>query len=150
MSWFDDLMKEARERGDFDNLPGAGKKLIIDNDPHTPSEMRMAYKILKDNDLAPDWITQGKALERTQEKIITAVQKARRVYQEALITAQRAAQPALAADQARAKYERTLAGIGEDIRRFNSEVLTFNLKLPSGIKHRRQLNLQTLLTELLA
>ena len=32
-SWADRLIREAQERGEFDNLPGAGKPLQLDDDP---------------------------------------------------------------------------------------------------------------------
>ena len=32
-SWIDRQIREAQERGEFDNLPGAGKPLSLDDDP---------------------------------------------------------------------------------------------------------------------
>jgi len=49
----DRLIREAMKTGAFDNLPGAGKLLNLD-DELTPEHLRLAYKILKDNDLAPE------------------------------------------------------------------------------------------------
>ena len=41
-------IEEAIERGDFDDLPGAGRPLDLDDlDPMLPEELRMAYRILK-------------------------------------------------------------------------------------------------------
>lgn len=44
---------EARERGDFDNLPGRGEPLNLDDDAAVPEELRMAYKILKNAGCTP-------------------------------------------------------------------------------------------------
>ena len=41
------------ERGEFDNLPGAGKPLDLDNNPFVPTELRMAYKVLKNAGVVP-------------------------------------------------------------------------------------------------
>jgi Domain of unknown function (DUF1992) len=38
---------EAIERGEFDDLPGAGKPLELEDDPLVPEELRMAYRILR-------------------------------------------------------------------------------------------------------
>lgn len=38
---------EAREAGAFDNLPGYGKPLTLEDDSHIPPELRMSYRILK-------------------------------------------------------------------------------------------------------
>jgi DnaJ-like protein len=41
-------IKEAIERGEFDDLPGAGQPLELDElDPAIPVELRMAYRILR-------------------------------------------------------------------------------------------------------
>ena len=41
-------IEEAIARGDFDNLPGAGRPLDLDDeDPLWPEEVRMAKRILK-------------------------------------------------------------------------------------------------------
>lgn len=51
-------IEEAIARGEFDNLPGAGRPLDLDDeDPLWPEEVRMARRILKnagysDDDLA--------------------------------------------------------------------------------------------------
>ncbi|MCO6411867.1 MAG: DUF1992 domain-containing protein, partial [Thiogranum sp.] len=43
-------------QGVFDNLPGKGKPLNLNEDPNEPPEMRMATKILKNNELPPPWL----------------------------------------------------------------------------------------------
>jgi len=67
MSSTEDLVEsqieKARQRGDFDNLKGAGKPVSLEENPFEPVEMRMAFKILKDNDFAPYWIELGKEID---------------------------------------------------------------------------------------
>lgn len=43
----EEKIREAIKEGAFDNLPGAGKPLVLEDDSHIPPEFRMAYKILK-------------------------------------------------------------------------------------------------------
>ena len=38
---------QAQRRGDFENLPGSGKPLEIEDDRHISEDLRLAYKILK-------------------------------------------------------------------------------------------------------
>lgn len=40
-------IEQAIEDGEFDNLPGAGKPLDVEDVSHLPPELRMAYTILK-------------------------------------------------------------------------------------------------------
>lgn len=41
------MIKEAIERGEFDNLPGKGKPIDLTAYFDTPEDVRMAYSILK-------------------------------------------------------------------------------------------------------
>lgn len=43
----EERIRAAAERGDFNNLPGAGKPLDLDADANVPPELRMAYTLLK-------------------------------------------------------------------------------------------------------
>jgi hypothetical protein len=45
---------EAMERGEFDDLPGKGKPLDLeDDDPMVPEELRMAYRMMKNAGMLP-------------------------------------------------------------------------------------------------
>ena len=44
---------EAMERGEFDDLPGMGKPLDLDDDAHIPEELRVACRILKNAGFVP-------------------------------------------------------------------------------------------------
>jgi hypothetical protein len=46
-------IREALERGEFDNLPGAGKPLDLNDDPLVPEDVRVAYRILKNAGFLP-------------------------------------------------------------------------------------------------
>jgi len=48
------ILREAIERGEFDNLPGAGKPLDLTAYFNTPEEVRLAYSILKSADVLPE------------------------------------------------------------------------------------------------
>lgn len=47
-------ISEAMARGEFDNLPGRGKPLRLEDElPGVPAELRMAYKLLKNAGFVP-------------------------------------------------------------------------------------------------
>jgi hypothetical protein len=48
----------AIARGEFDNLPGAGRPLALDDDPLVPEELRVAYRLLKNAGYAPPELAQ--------------------------------------------------------------------------------------------
>ena len=43
----EDRIRAAQDEGVFDNLPGKGKPLQLDDDSGIPEDMRLAFKILK-------------------------------------------------------------------------------------------------------
>ncbi|WP_404448439.1 DUF1992 domain-containing protein [Sutcliffiella horikoshii] len=43
----DEKIRKAYEDGEFENLPGYGKPLELEDLSHVPPEMRMAYKMMK-------------------------------------------------------------------------------------------------------
>lgn len=43
----------AQQRGEFDGLPGAGKRLVFDDDAFVPPELRAAYRALKNAGYVP-------------------------------------------------------------------------------------------------
>ncbi len=59
MDWgeiVEEKIREAIARGLFDNLPGKGKPITLEDYPFTPPEWRLAFKILADAGFVPDWI----------------------------------------------------------------------------------------------
>ncbi len=58
---------EAIEAGAFDDLPGKGKPLKLEDDSHVPPELRLAYKILKMADCLPPEL--GKEIVRLQDLV---------------------------------------------------------------------------------
>ena len=60
-SWIDQQIREAQERGEFDNLPGKGRPLDLTPNPYA-QDQELAFKILKDAGYAPEWIEQDKAV----------------------------------------------------------------------------------------
>ena len=46
-------IEESMARGDFDDLPGRGRPLELEDDSHVPPELRMAYKVLRNAGCVP-------------------------------------------------------------------------------------------------
>jgi DnaJ homologue, subfamily C, member 28, conserved domain len=49
----EERIQEAIRRGEFDNLPGVGRPLALDEDPLVPAELRIANRILSNAGLVP-------------------------------------------------------------------------------------------------
>jgi hypothetical protein len=46
-------IREAMERGEFDDLPGAGRPLELEDLSRVPADMRLAYKVLRNAGVVP-------------------------------------------------------------------------------------------------
>ena len=57
-------LAEAVSRGEFDNLPGAGRPLDLDDDKLVPEELRIAYRILKNAGYSPEDKPREKAVKK--------------------------------------------------------------------------------------
>ena len=44
---------EAMAAGEFDDLPGAGRPLELEDDAHVPEDLRVAYRILRNSGFVP-------------------------------------------------------------------------------------------------
>lgn len=74
----EEQIRKARERGDFDNLEGAGKPVDLSENPFEPPEMRMVNRMLKNNDFTPFWIQLGKDIDAVTDKIEREVEQFQR------------------------------------------------------------------------
>lgn len=63
---------EAREAGAFDNLPGYGKPLTLEDDSHIPPELRMSYRILKNAGYIPPELAERKEIDSLLDMLESA------------------------------------------------------------------------------
>jgi hypothetical protein len=74
----EDRIKKAQKRGEFDDLPGAGKPLDLYDDRHIPEDLRLAYKILRNADCLPPEIELKKEILRTEDLLADSQETAQR------------------------------------------------------------------------
>jgi len=77
----DERIREAIDRGEFDDLPGKGKPLKLEDDGHLPPDLRIAYKILKNADYLPPEIELRKEIRNT-EALLEGIQDAQEKYRQ--------------------------------------------------------------------
>jgi len=58
--WAERHISEAQAKGEFDNLPGSGEPLILDDDSLVPPELRAGYRLLKNAGCLPPELEQRK------------------------------------------------------------------------------------------
>lgn len=66
MGAFDDLaeqrIKAAMAEGCFDDLPGRGRALVLDDDSLVPEDMRLGFRVLKNAGYLPEELTLRKEI----------------------------------------------------------------------------------------
>ncbi len=60
-------IREAMEEGKFDNLPGKGKPLSMEDNSHVDEELRMAYKVLKNAGCVPKELEHHVEIKRLED-----------------------------------------------------------------------------------
>ena len=123
-------IREAAERGDFDNLPGAGKPLDLGRDPNVPADWEMAFRLLKDAGFAPDWIELDKGIRAARAALFAPFDR----YLSRL-----------ADFRGRAGDERSetrlIAEFRERAVELNKQIDLFNLKAPSSRVHHARIRI---------
>jgi DnaJ family protein C protein 28 len=125
--YVNEQIREAMERGEFDNLPGAGKPLNLDTDPYA-GDKAVGYHLLKNNGYAPKEVELAREIRTEYER---AEAKLDRVRHQSRTLRTRRVPPFPsekrafnnAVQKAASAYEQTL-------RDLNSKILTLNVMAP--------------------
>jgi hypothetical protein len=72
---------EAIRDGAFDDLPGAGKPLKLDDDSRVPEDLRMAYKILKNAGYVPPEVALRKEIAKTED-LLSGMEDTKKKYRQ--------------------------------------------------------------------
>ncbi|HIC92174.1 MAG TPA: DUF1992 domain-containing protein [Syntrophaceae bacterium] len=62
-------IRQAIEDGEFDNLPGKGQPLQLEDDGHIPEDIRIPYKILKNANCLPPELEIKKEILRLEDML---------------------------------------------------------------------------------
>lgn len=68
-------IREAQERGDFDNLKGKGKPIDLNAYFETPEELRTAYSLLKNAGMAPAEVDLLGEIAALKERLATTYEE---------------------------------------------------------------------------
>jgi hypothetical protein len=74
-------IQEALDRGDFDDLPGRGKPMQIEDDSGVPEDLRLAYKVLKNADCLPPELQLKKEI-RQMEDLLESIPDEKEKYRQ--------------------------------------------------------------------
>lgn len=112
----DKTIREARERGDLDNLPGKGKPIQWEDDSAVPDDQRLAHHMLKSAGFTLDWIVVGKELDEEYAALRRELERAR------------AGRSAGSLDDA--GWQSAASRFTEKVRALNRRIIGYNLRVP--------------------
>lgn len=141
-SWIDQQIREAQERGEFDDLPGKGSPLDLTPNPYAQEE-ELAFKVLKDAGYAPEWIELDKAIRGKLDRA-RAVMARRREWREARLGELEGRSDQWSeAERGRvlASWQQAVAAFETELEAINKEIAELNLKVPSPRFQRSKLDL---------
>ena len=133
MNKAEDQIRRAMEAGKFDNLPGKGKPLRLDQDPFEDPEWRMAHHILRSGGFTLPWIEARQEIERDLNAAREALACAWAWRQEALARGL----PLAFVD---GEWNRAEAAFRQQVADLNKRIFSHNLQVPSDRLQLRKLD----------
>jgi DnaJ family protein C protein 28 len=122
--------------GQFDNLPGKGKPLRLDENPHEDADWRTAHRILKNAGFTLPWIETLREIETDLESARVIL---RRTWAWRLDSLAAAEDPVWIESE----WLRAVDVFREKISALNKQILDYNLQVPSDRFQRPQINAAT-------
>jgi len=80
------IIREAQQRGDFEDLPGKGKPIDLNSYFETPEEIRNAYSMLKNAGMVPAEVELLQDIAALKEKLSTTSEEKEQVKIQKLIS----------------------------------------------------------------
>lgn len=130
----DEQIRQAIQRGEFDNLPGKGKPLKLEENPHEDPGWRMAYRMLKENGYTLPWIETRRKIELDYEKEVQLLKRNWEWRKNA--TGRRGMM------HAEREWQQALQAFRDEISKLNKRIRDYNLEIPSNQFQRRPINIE--------
>ena len=125
MTGIEEHIRRAIEQGKFDNLPGEGKPLTLDDNPYEDPEWRMAYRLLRESGYSLPWIESRKEISDQLNSARSGLKRAWEWRRRNLAESQ----PDGSVDE---QWQRAVRAFYEKIEQINQQISTYNLAAPSS------------------
>jgi DnaJ family protein C protein 28 len=135
----EDHLRKAMAEGKFDNLPGKGKPLHMDeSNPHANPEWELAYHMLKENGYSLPWIENIRDIEQDIEAARKDLQITWEWHQAAISKSMPRSFPNDEWECALKAFKTKLASLNQRIRDYNLEVPASRFQRPA-LNYEREL-----------
>lgn len=120
----EEIIRRAMQEGKFDDLPGKGKPLQLDQNPHEDPEWQAAHYILKTGGFSLPWI-------ESLNEIETNLLNARRTLSQAWKWHQGDNGYQIDPHLLETEWERSVDTFLEQVESINKKIRSFNLEVPN-------------------
>lgn len=134
----DDHIRRAMEEGKFDNLPGKGKPLRLEDDSLEDPGWRTAHRMLRNAGYSLPWIETRKELDAEQEQAWADLRRAWEWRQSAP-----ASDP-----MGKEEWARAVNRFRERVEALNKKIAAYNLEAPLDSFQMKRINADWMLSEL--
>jgi DnaJ homolog subfamily C member 28 len=135
MSDIDDHIQKALEEGKFDDLPGKGKPLNLDDNPYADPDWQLAHHMLKSSGYTLPWIA-------ARQEIDAQVEAARATLARAWEWRKRSLQDNQPYAQVEGEWQRAVRAFEDQVEKINKKIFDYNLQTPSDKFQLMKLNPQ--------
>lgn len=120
----EEIIRRAIEEGEFDDLPGKGKPLQIEQNPHQDPDWRAAHHILKSSGFTLPWIESLREIE-------TNLQQARERLSRAWSWRQDQQDKKFQTEFVKSEWMKARENFQEKIASINNQIRAYNLEVPN-------------------
>lgn len=131
----EEQIRRAIAEGKFDNLPGKGKPLHLDQNPFEDPDWRLANHVLKTSGFSLPWIEKRNEIEALIQSARTSLMRAQEKRREAV-------QDDLPALSVNAAWTEALEKFKDELAEINRLILSYNLQAPAAQLQMLQLSIE--------
>jgi len=124
MPKIEEQIRKAIEKGTFKDLPGKGKPLRLDDNPHQDPEWRLASHMLSSSGYTLPWIELHQEIKQEIERVRGSLKRTWMYYE-------KAKDKNLADIQISGEWEKALVTFRNDVEKLNKRIRNYNLVVPS-------------------
>ena len=129
-------LREAIENGEFDNLPGKGEPIDLEENPFADPDLRVVHRLLRNAGFAPAWIEERKDIDAEFEAARTRLSRAWALFG----TGGKAPSDA--------EWERSVREFREKVAELIQRIRIYNLKAPAAVFHRKHIDADRIIEQI--
>ena len=131
----DEQIRKAMQEGSFDDLPGKGKPLDLDINPHEHPDWEMAFQMLRSSGYTLPWI-------ETRQMIEVELDEARSALERSWQWQCAKQDENLDTPVVEREWNRAITSFEGKIKELNKQIFNYNLQIPSSQFSRLKIELE--------